>query len=104
MAVLDSLVSAQWEKAVLLSRLSHVIEDERTKTSERITALRLGAQVKGYLNNMAAYKPSRRRVQAEDDAAMEAKLAKLAAEAARPRLSSHGSVVKPSRSPKASYR
>jgi hypothetical protein len=84
LAILEGLVSARWEKTVLLSRLSGIIDDERTKQRERITALRLGAQVSGYLNNMATYKPSRRQVKADDDAAMKAKLVELAAKAARP--------------------
>jgi len=84
LAVLQTLVSARWEKAILLSRLSEIIGDKGTKQRERITALRLGAQVSGYLNNMAAYKPSRRLVKADDDAALKAKLVKLAAAAAQP--------------------
>ena len=81
LALLESLVSARWEKSVLLARLSHVIEDESTKASERITAMRLGAQVKGYLSNAAAYKPSRRQIKSQDDAAMWSKLNELARKA-----------------------
>ena len=77
LAVLESLVSARWEKMVLLSRLSAIIADERTKQGERITALRLGAQVSGYLNNMAASKSGRQPLKAEIDPAIASKLAEL---------------------------
>ena len=66
LALLESLVAARWERAVVLSRLSAIVADKTTKQSERITALRLGAQVSGYLNNMAAYKPSRKQLNLEE--------------------------------------
>ena len=81
--LLERLVSARWEKMLLLSRLSAIIADERTKQGERITALRLGAQVSGYLSNMAAYKPSRRQLKAETDPEIELKLARLAKQIAQ---------------------
>jgi hypothetical protein len=77
LALLGNLVSARWEKMVLLSRLSAIVADERTKQSERITALRLGAQVSGHLNNPTDYKPSRRQLKAQGDPELEAKMARL---------------------------
>jgi hypothetical protein len=81
LAILEGLVSARWEKNVLLSRLTGIVADQKTKQRERITALRLGAQVSGHLNNWATPKPSRRQVEAKD-AAVEAKLKQLAAQIA----------------------
>ena len=83
LALLGNLVSARWEKTVLLSRLSGIIGDERTRQGERITALRLGAQISGYLNNIATFKPSRRQAKNETDAETEARLARLAKKASQ---------------------
>jgi hypothetical protein len=79
LALLESLVAARWERTVVLSRLSAIVADKTTKQSERITALRLGAQVSGYLNNMTAYKPSRRQMRLEDRALPETLLRRLKA-------------------------
>jgi hypothetical protein len=84
LALLGSLVSARWEKMVLLSRLSAIVADERTKQSERITALRLGAQVSGHLNNPTDDKPSRRQTKVKLDPELEVKLARLRKAAGEP--------------------
>jgi hypothetical protein len=66
LALLERFVCARWEKPVLLARLSAIVADETTKQSERITALRLGAQVAGHLNNLAGCRPSRRQMKLVD--------------------------------------
>lgn len=83
LALLGNLVSARWEKTLLLSRLAGIVADDRTKQGERITALRLGAQISGHLNNMATYKPSRRQMKNETDAETEARMARLVKQASQ---------------------
>ena len=77
LALLERFVCARWEKPVLLARLSAIVAEKDTKQSERITALRLGAQVSGYLNNLAAYKPSRRQLNLEERPVSKALLKRL---------------------------
>lgn len=86
LALLGNLVSARWEKTLLLSRLAGIVADDRTKQGERITALRLGAQISGHMNKVATHKarPSRGQVKNETDAEAEARLAKLVRQASQP--------------------
>lgn len=81
--LLGNLVSARWEKTLLLSRLAGIVADDRTKQGERITALRLGAQIAGHMNKVAAHKPkpSGQQMKNETDAETDERLARLVKQA-----------------------